>query len=126
MNAGTLGGLLLLGVIWGAWHWPIILMGYNYPGHPLLGIVLMTLYTTGLAVVLGYAVLRSGSVLQSAYLHGLNNQVVAYMVAIGLRPFDAAFAFGIGTYGMITLAVVAALILCDPIWRGRGGSLICE
>jgi membrane protease YdiL (CAAX protease family) len=121
---GRRRGVLLLGVIWGAWHWPIILMGYNYPGHPLLGIVLMTIYTTGLAVVLGYAVLRSGSVLLSAYLHGLNNQVVAYLVAIGLRPSDAAYAFGIGTYGMITLAIVAGVILRDPIWRGSGSSLI--
>jgi membrane protease YdiL (CAAX protease family) len=120
---GRRRGVLLLGVIWGAWHWPIILMGYNYPGHPLLGVVLMTLYTMGLAVVLGYAVLRSRSVLLSSYLHGLNNQVVAYLVAIGLRPFDAAFAFGIGTYGIATLAIVAGLLLLDPIWRGTRNTL---
>lgn len=114
----------MLGVIWGAWHWPIILMGYNYPGHAVLGVVLMTLYTMGLAVVLGYAVLRSGSVLLSAYLHGLNNQVVAYLVAIGFRPFDAAYAFGIGTYGIATLAVVAGILLSDPAWRGSGSSLV--
>jgi CAAX protease family protein len=120
---GRRRGVIVLGVIWGAWHWPIILMGYNYPGHPLLGLVLMTLYTTGLAVVLGYAVLRSRSVLLSAYLHGLNNQVVAYLVAIGLAPLDAAYAFGIGTYGMLTLAIVAGLVLCDPIWRGSGSTL---
>ena len=45
---GRVRGVLLLGVIWGAWHWPLILMGYNYPGYPLLGVVLMTLYITGL------------------------------------------------------------------------------
>jgi membrane protease YdiL (CAAX protease family) len=119
---GRRRGVVLLGIIWGAWHWPIILMGYNYPGHPLLGVVLMTLYTTGLAVVLGYAVLRSRSVLLSSYLHGLNNQVVAYFIALGFRPFDAAFAFGIGTYGILTLAVVAGVILLDPIWRGSGST----
>jgi membrane protease YdiL (CAAX protease family) len=117
---GRLRGVLLLGVIWGAWHWPIILMGFNYPGHPLLGVLLMTLYTTSLAVVLGYAVLRSGSVLLSAYLHGLNNQVVNFIAAMGFKPFDTAFSFGIGIYGIVTLAIVAFLILRDPIWRGRG------
>jgi membrane protease YdiL (CAAX protease family) len=117
---GRVRGVVLLGVIWGAWHWPIILMGFNYPGHPLLGVLLMTLYTTGLAVVLGYAVLRSGSVLLSAYLHGLNNQVVNFIAAMGFKPFDTAFSFGIGIYGIVTLAIVAFLILRDPIWRGRG------
>ena len=121
---GRVRGVLLLGVIWGAWHWPIILMGFNYPGHPLLGVMLMTLYTTGLAVVLGYAVLRSGSVLLAAYLHGLNNQVVNFIVALGFRPFDTAFSFGIGIYGLVTLAVVALLVLRDPIWRGKGSNLI--
>jgi membrane protease YdiL (CAAX protease family) len=117
---GRMRGVLLLGVIWGAWHWPIILMGFNYPGHPLLGVVLMTLYTTGLAVVLGYAVLRSGSVLLSAYLHGLNNQVVNFIVAMGFRPHDTAFSFGIGIYGIATLAIVALVVLRDPVWRGKG------
>jgi hypothetical protein len=63
-------------------------MGFNYPGHPLRGVVLMTLYPTGLAVVLGYAVFRSGSVLLSVYL-----------------------------------AVVALIVLRDPIWRASGAAL---
>lgn len=120
---GRVRGVLLLGVIWGAWHWPLILMGYNYPGHPLLGLLLMALYTTGLAVVLGYAVLKSGSVLLSAYLHALNNQVVAFIAAMGFKPFDNAFSFDIGIYGIVTLAIVAFFILRDPIWRSKGGNL---
>ena len=120
---GRVRGVLLLGVIWGAWHWPLILMGYNYPGHPLLGLLLMALYTTDLAVVLGYAVLKSGSVLLSAYLHALNNQVVAFIAAMGFKPFDNAFSFDIGIYGIVTLAIVALLILRDPIWRGTGSNL---
>jgi uncharacterized protein len=120
---GRVRGVLLLGIIWGAWHWPLILMGYNYPNHPLLGMLLMVLYTTGLAVVLGYAVLRSGSVLLSSYLHALNNQIVAFIVALGFRPFDAAFSFDIGIFGIATLALVVILVLRDPIWQARGGGL---
>jgi membrane protease YdiL (CAAX protease family) len=120
---GRVRGVLLLGVIWGAWHWPLILMGYNYPGHPLLGLLLMVLYTTGLAVVLGYAVLKSGSVLLSAYLHALNNQVLAFIIAMGFKPNDTAFSFDIGIFGIATLAIVALLILRDPAWRDRGSNL---
>ncbi len=114
---GRVRGVLLLGVIWGAWHWPLILMGYNYPSQPLLGLLLMALYTTGLAIVLGYAVLRTGSVLLSSFLHALNNQVVAFFIAVGFRPHDTAFSFDIGVFGILTLAIVCALILRDPIWR---------
>ena len=120
---GRVRGVLLLGVIWGAWHWPLILMGYNYPGHPLLGLLLMALYTTGLAIVLGYAVLKSGSVLLSSYLHALNNQVLAFILALGFKPHDPAFSFDIGIYSIITLAIVAIFILRDPIWQGKGNSL---
>jgi membrane protease YdiL (CAAX protease family) len=123
LKLGRVRGVLLVGVIWGAWHWPIILMGFNYPGHPVLGVLLMTLYTIGLAIVLGYAVLRSGSVLLAAFLHALNNQVATFIIAIGFKAFDNAFSFGIGIYGIATLAVVALLILRDPIWRGKGSNL---
>jgi len=120
---GRVRGVLLLGVIWGMWHWPLILMGYNYPGHPLLGVLLMTLYTVGLGIVLGYAVLKSGSVLLSSFLHALNNQTLAFIFIIGFKPNDTATSFGIGLYGLVTLAIIAILILRDPIWRGKGSSL---
>ncbi|WP_423224973.1 CPBP family intramembrane glutamic endopeptidase [Candidatus Amarolinea aalborgensis] len=120
---GRVRGVLLLGVIWGAWHWPLILMGYNYPGHPLLGLALMTLYTTGLGIVLSYAVLKSSSVLLASFLHALTNQVAAFIIVVGFTPHDSAFSFFIGVYGIATLAVAASLILRDPIWRGEGSSL---
>jgi membrane protease YdiL (CAAX protease family) len=120
---GRVRGVLLLGVIWGAWHWPLILMGYNYPGHPLLGLALMTLYTVGLGIVLSYAVLKSGSVLLASYLHALANQVAAFIMVVGFKPFDTAYSFFIGIYGIATLAVAAFLILRDPIWRREGSNL---
>jgi membrane protease YdiL (CAAX protease family) len=123
MKMGRVRGTLLVGVIWGVWHWPIILMGWSYPGYPLAGLALTALFTTGLAVVLGYAVLRSGSVLLAAYLHGLNDQVTAYLVALGFKPFDPVFSFGVGIYAVITLAIVALFVFRDPVWRGKGDRL---
>ena len=120
---GRVRGVLLLGVIWGAWHWPLILMGYNYPGHPLLGLALMTLYTMGLGIVLSYAVLKSGSVLLASFLHALANQVAAFIMVVGFKPFDTAYSFFIGIYGIATLAVAAFPILRDPIWRGEDSNL---
>ena len=77
VKMGKVRGLLLLGIIWGLWHAPIIAMGHNYPGYPILGILIMTLYTTGLAFFLGYVVLKSGSPWLAAFLHAVNNQALS-------------------------------------------------
>ena len=114
---GKVKGTLLLGVIWGIWHAPVIAMGHNYPGYPLAGIGVMTGYTVGLGFILGYVMLRSGSVLLASWLHALNNQVWSFLVLVVYRPADPIFSFGAGLYGLIILALVGALLLLDPVWR---------
>jgi membrane protease YdiL (CAAX protease family) len=120
VKMGKARGILLLGIIWGVWHAPIIAMGHNYPGYPLLGPVVMTLYTIGLGFFLGYAVLKSGSVWLAAFLHGLNNQVASFLFVAVYRPDDPLFSFGTGLYGIAVWAVVvAALLLLDrKAWTG--------
>jgi membrane protease YdiL (CAAX protease family) len=114
IGVGRVRGILLVGVIWGLWHAPIIAMGHNYPGYPVMGIFLMTLYTIALGFLLGYAVLKSGSVWLAAFVHGLNNQVAAFLIVTVFRPDDPVFSFGVGLYGMIVWAiVVAGLLLLD-------------
>jgi membrane protease YdiL (CAAX protease family) len=120
---GRVRGVLLLGVIWGAYHWPIILMGWNYPGYPLLGLALMVLYCITEGIVLSYAVLKSGSILLAAFLHAVGNVIMSPIVEMGFMPFNRAFNFFNGIYGIAILAVIAFFILRDPIWREVGGNL---
>ena len=117
IKIGKIKGILLLGIIWGLWHAPVILMGHNYPGYPVAGVFLMTAYTVGLGFLLGYAVLKSGSVLLAAYLHALNNQVASFLMLMAYKPDDPVFSFGVGLYGIAFLAVVVLIVLRDPIWR---------
>ncbi|MGD2207070.1 MAG: CPBP family intramembrane metalloprotease [Anaerolineae bacterium] len=111
IKMGKIPGILLLGVIWGLWHAPVIIMGHNFPNYPLWGIIVMTLYTIGLAFVLGYAVLKSGSVWLAAFLHGLNNQVASFLTIMIYTPDDPLFSFGIGLYGLAVWAVVVGGLL---------------
>lgn len=114
LGLGTMRGLLLVGIIWGLWHAPIIAMGYNYPDYPLLGILLMTVYTIVLAFFFGYAVLKSGSVWLAAYLHALNNAAVAFLTALIYQPDNPVFSFSMGIYSLfIWIPVILALILFD-------------
>jgi len=34
----------LIGLIWGIWHIPVISEGWNYPQHPLIGMVFMIVF----------------------------------------------------------------------------------
>ena len=120
---GRVRGVLLLGAIWGAWHWPIILMGWNYPGYPLFGLVLEVLWTITYGIVLSYAVLKSGSLLLATFLHALDNVIMSPIVAMGFMPYDRVFSFFGGIYGIAAVAVIAFFILRDPIWREKGGNL---
>jgi len=64
-------GLLLTGTIWGLWHAPVILMGYNYPHHPnLLGVTAFTVWCILAGFFLGWLRLKSESVFPAALGHG--------------------------------------------------------
>ena len=57
---GLIWGFIILGAIWGYWHLPIILMGYNFPSQPVLGaLILMPVGTIFLGIFLGWIYLRS-------------------------------------------------------------------
>ncbi|GLV55422.1 hypothetical protein KDH_22660 [Dictyobacter sp. S3.2.2.5] len=78
----------------------------------------------GFAVVLGFAVLRSGSILLAAYLHAPDDQTTGFIVTLDYKPFNPVFSFGVGIYGIAILVLITLLILRAPIWWGRGSSLI--
>ena len=40
---------IVIGIVWGLWHAPLILMGYNYPQHPQWGVLMMVVMCTFLS-----------------------------------------------------------------------------
>lgn len=81
MVLGTRKALLITGLIWGVWHWPVIAMGYeygfNYWGAPLVGPLLFLVFTVSLAILFGWLVLRAGSIWPSVIAHGAINGIAA-------------------------------------------------
>lgn len=70
---GSRRAILLSGVIWGMWHWPLILMGYNYPETPVLGTVGMVYFTVILGAFLAWVALRGESVWPAVIGHAAIN-----------------------------------------------------
>lgn len=116
-RTGKIKGVILLGLIWGTWHFPLIWMGHNYPGHPFLGMVLMTGITCVLGFVLSHVMLKTGAIWLVAFLHALNNQLVTFLNSIVYQVSDPAYSFTYGVWGLLLALPVIFLLLRDPVWR---------
>lgn len=117
VRLGRVRGVFYLGIIWGIWHWPVIWMGYNYPGQPLLGSLFMVGYCIILAYFLAYAVFKSKGIWAAAYLHALNNQTLSFFALAVVAPSSVIYSFGIGLPALLLGAVAVGLILRDPVWK---------
>lgn len=75
---GIIRGVIFLGLVWGYWHLPIILMGYNFPEYRILGgFVLMPLMTIGFSGVWAWLTLRAKSILPAILAHGAVNTLLS-------------------------------------------------
>ena len=118
---GVVAAVLGTGVIWGLWHAPLILLGYNYPDNPVLGLVFMVIMCTGVGAVLSWLVDRGGSAWPAAIGHGtLNATVSAFAVMFGAAgaPLDT-FRASIMGWGGWPVLVVAAVLAIWAIGRRR-------
>lgn len=105
-----------IGFFWGLWHLPIIINGYNYPGYPILGPVMMTLLTILLSPLIGYVTWRADSVYAAAVFHGTFN--AAASLAIFLNSGSVLVVGMTGLAGMLTL-LLANIALYLRLRRDR-------
>jgi membrane protease YdiL (CAAX protease family) len=79
---GKGGGITLLGLVWGFWHFPLILTGYNYPELPVLGaLVLFPLTTIFASFMLAWLTTRAKSLWPAVLAHGSVNTFYGYIVS---------------------------------------------
>lgn len=106
--------VLLSGAIWGLWHHPIILLGYNYPSNPVLGVFAMMVPCIGLGAVLSWVTVRSQTIWPAALGHGAFNAMMGgFMLLFGTAGAEpdtlAATVMGWGGWPAVGLAVVVIL-----------------
>ena len=75
---GRAGGRVIGGMIWGVWHWPIMLLagyeyGFHYWGAPVTGPLLFCLIATVMGICLDFLYEKTGSVWVPALCHGAIN-----------------------------------------------------
>lgn len=77
-NCSLLKASLVIGFVWGLWHFPLILMGHNYPDHPIAGVFMMIILCVLMTPMMIYIVLKSKSVLTAAIFHGSTNAIAGF------------------------------------------------
>ncbi|MDU0347575.1 CPBP family intramembrane glutamic endopeptidase [Actinomyces sp. MRS3W] len=119
---GARWAVVATGVIWGLWHAPLILLGYNYPSHPVLGLGLMCVFCTTTGALLSWARQRTGNVWACAVGHGainaLANGTIVLFGAAG-QEVDTVTATIMGLSGWPVGAVVLACVFASPAFRRR-------
>ncbi|MET1036514.1 MAG: CPBP family intramembrane glutamic endopeptidase [Arthrobacter sp.] len=111
---GTAGMILVSGVIWGLWHAPLVLLGYNYaPAPEWLGLLAMCGLTISFGAVLAWLRLASGSVWPAALAHGSLNASAGLMVVFAVPgPLDTLQVAPLGWTGwIIPLALGSGLLI---------------
>ena len=106
----------LAGLVWGLWHFPVILSGIHTYPSTLLGLGLGLIFFLLWGFIQSYAVLKANSIWVAAFLHGVVNSVYAFMLEYVVRPDDKVLSFGLGVFGLACLAVVVWFVLQDSIW----------
>lgn len=105
---------LLIGLIWGIWHAPIILQGHNYPQHPLAGVGMMVIWCMLLAPIIAYVRVKARSVIAAAILHGTLNGTAGLAILMVRGGNDLTVGLT-GVAGFAVLLLVNILIArLDP------------
>ena len=117
---GKVKGWLIGGIIWGAWHWPVMcLIGYeygtDYVGFPIVGMLLFCVITTVLGILCDWLYEKTGCIWIPSVFHGAINAAAAIPMAICITTTGSAILLGPAPVGvlaglpMIAFAVILLL-----------------
>jgi membrane protease YdiL (CAAX protease family) len=122
MPLGYRNALVLTGVIWSVWHWPVIAMGHNfglgYWGAPWTGFLMMTWFTVGASIIIGWLVYRAQSVWPAVIAHAAMNGIAGaalLFLAVDAQPLSLLGPAAVGLIANIPWALFAAYLL----WKGE-------
>ena len=109
-SLGYVKSSLLIGIIWGLWHAPLIYMGHNYPGYPWEGIGMMVLFCVAMSFLMNFLAMRAGSIVAPSGFHGVTNGLagISLVLVHDANPLIGGVAGVAGVWGA---GVVAILVL---------------
>lgn len=112
LSGRPVAAAVVTGIIWGAWHFPVTLRGYNYPDHPVLGSLLLVVIAIFTSYLFGWFRERTGSIWAASLAHASTNAIgglAALWFAGAAGPFVISYA------GL--LAIPPLFLACAIVYR---------
>jgi membrane protease YdiL (CAAX protease family) len=115
-SLGNRKALVISGIIWGIWHWPVIAMGHNYgldyPGFPWLGLLAMVWFCVWGGIFIGWLALKSESVWPAVVAHGALNGIAAISLLFIKSPTSMLLGpTPAGIIGVLPFTLISIVIL---------------
>lgn len=124
---GVKKAVVLGGIIWSIWHWPLTYIGHNfgrdYFGYPFTGFIAMCIMCVFMGIILTFVTYKSGSIWPAAFLHAVNNltpSILQYFInqdKITGWKGDSVVSFLILLLPMMVISgfMLVKLLKCDEL-----------
>lgn len=112
---------LYTGLIWGVWHYPVLLQGYVFRGYPALGLIVFPVSTVLLAIIFGWLRQKTGSIWPCSFAHAATNAIGGSLTLLlfwgGAHSILVSY---LGIYGWLPLGLFCGgLFLTGQLSQSR-------
>lgn len=104
--------VIVSGIVWGAWHAPVILLGYNFSRPDGGGVLLMIAGCVAVGAWFSWLALAGRTIWPAIVAHGAFNASAAfYLLVSGDPQVDGALAGPLGVAGWLAFGVMGTVLL---------------
>ncbi len=122
-NLSFVKASILIGIIWGLWHAPIILMGHNFPQHPQWGVLFMIIFCTLYTFLFLYITIKTKSVIAASVMHGSVNAFWGITIILSSGGNDLIRGIS-GAAGFVVLLIAILVIFVYDKWISKEGLFV--
>jgi len=111
---GTFKGIFLLGFVWGIWHMPIALQGFNFPNHPYIeAFITYPLIGVALSLIIVYLGFNRHSIFIGVLLHTSNNHFGSILIGVTETLDEFTHVLILNTF------YVVVILIFGYLWRKK-------
>ncbi len=108
-NLSFISKTIVIGILWGVWHYPIAYLGYGFSYSPFLETVFLMFYLIFLSYILNYILIKAKSIIATSIFYGTLNAISGFSIT-WVSTSNNMFSGMISISGLISLFLFSTLI----------------